>query len=139
MTLAQRANSIPMRKMTWKLPDVIQRRVRKTPSNRANAASRIIKKVGCNEDPGCSSTETKDGALFSLPVDDMDDTLEQLPQFLNACSHDGLLGMLHPYATYVLRKYYEATGWNDDNLFSNLTRSSDGTYYYRFRVIAVFH
>lgn len=33
---------------------------------------------------------------------------------------------VHPFTTYVLRKYYQATGWNEDNLFSNLTRSSDG-------------
>ncbi|KAJ7591213.1 mitochondrial distribution and morphology protein 10 [Mycena floridula] len=32
---------------------------------------------------------------------------------------------MHPFATYVLRSYYKATGWNDDNLFTNLTRSSD--------------
>ncbi|THH03589.1 hypothetical protein EW145_g6161 [Phellinidium pouzarii] len=32
---------------------------------------------------------------------------------------------VHPFTTYVLRKYYQATGWNEDNLFSNLTRSSD--------------
>lgn len=32
---------------------------------------------------------------------------------------------VHPFTTYVLRKYYKATGWNEDNLFSNLTRSSD--------------
>ena len=33
---------------------------------------------------------------------------------------------MHPFATYVLRSYYKATGWNEDNLFSNLTRSSNG-------------
>ncbi|EJD01213.1 mitochondrial distribution and morphology protein 10 [Fomitiporia mediterranea MF3/22] len=32
---------------------------------------------------------------------------------------------VYPFSTYVLRKYYQATGWNEDNLFSNLTRSSD--------------
>ncbi|KAG1753836.1 uncharacterized protein EDB91DRAFT_419653 [Suillus paluster] len=32
---------------------------------------------------------------------------------------------MHPFASYVLRSYYRATGWNEDNLFSNLTRSSD--------------
>jgi len=32
---------------------------------------------------------------------------------------------LHPFIKYVLRKYYQATGWNDDNQYSNLTRSSD--------------
>ncbi|KIY73417.1 mitochondrial distribution and morphology protein 10 [Cylindrobasidium torrendii FP15055 ss-10] len=32
---------------------------------------------------------------------------------------------MHPFASYVLRSYYKATGWNEDNLFSNLTRSSD--------------
>ncbi|KAG8886491.1 Mitochondrial distribution and morphology protein 10 [Tulasnella sp. 331] len=31
---------------------------------------------------------------------------------------------MHPFASYVLRSYYQATGWNDDNLYSNLTRSS---------------
>jgi hypothetical protein len=33
---------------------------------------------------------------------------------------------VHPFTTYVLRKYYQATGWNEDNHYSNLTRSSDG-------------
>ncbi|KAK0206159.1 mitochondrial distribution and morphology protein 10 [Desarmillaria ectypa] len=32
---------------------------------------------------------------------------------------------MHPFASYVLRGYYKATGWNEDNLFTNLTRSSD--------------
>ncbi|KAL5476510.1 MDM10_1 [Sanghuangporus weigelae] len=32
------------------------------------------------------------------------------------------MGVL-PFSTYVVRKYYQATGWNEDN--SNLTRSSD--------------
>ncbi|KAI0320633.1 mitochondrial distribution and morphology protein 10 [Amylostereum chailletii] len=32
---------------------------------------------------------------------------------------------MHPFATYVLRSYYKATGWNEDNLYSNLTRSSN--------------
>ncbi|KAF8760198.1 Mitochondrial distribution and morphology protein 10 [Rhizoctonia solani] len=31
---------------------------------------------------------------------------------------------MHPFATYVLRCYNQATGWNDDNLYSNLTKSS---------------
>lgn len=35
---------------------------------------------------------------------------------------------LHPFVKYVLRKYYQATGWNDDNQYSNLTRSSDGMF-----------
>jgi mitochondrial distribution and morphology protein 10 len=33
---------------------------------------------------------------------------------------------MHPFASYVLRNYYQATGWNEDNLYSNLTRSSNG-------------
>ncbi|KAL4076002.1 hypothetical protein V8B97DRAFT_86237 [Scleroderma yunnanense] len=33
---------------------------------------------------------------------------------------------MHPFASYVLRSYYRATGWNEDNLFANLTRSSAG-------------
>jgi hypothetical protein len=33
---------------------------------------------------------------------------------------------MHPFATYVLRSYYKATGWNEDNLYANLTRSSNG-------------
>lgn len=33
---------------------------------------------------------------------------------------------MHPFATYVLRSYYKATGWNEDNLYANLTRSSSG-------------
>ena len=40
---------------------------------------------------------------------------------------------MHPFATYVLRSYYKATGWNEDNLYSNLTRSSNGTSSMRFR------
>ncbi|EIN10609.1 mitochondrial distribution and morphology protein 10 [Punctularia strigosozonata HHB-11173 SS5] len=32
---------------------------------------------------------------------------------------------MHPFASYVLRAYYRATGWNEDNLYSNLTRSSN--------------
>ncbi|EUC66355.1 distribution and morphology protein [Rhizoctonia solani AG-3 Rhs1AP] len=31
---------------------------------------------------------------------------------------------MHPFASYVLRCYNQATGWNDDNLYSNLTKSS---------------
>lgn len=31
---------------------------------------------------------------------------------------------MHPFASYVLRSYYKATGWNEDNLYANLTRSS---------------
>lgn len=34
---------------------------------------------------------------------------------------------MHPFASYVLRTYYKATGWNEDNLYANLTRSSNGT------------
>lgn len=33
---------------------------------------------------------------------------------------------MHPFATYILRNYYRATGWNEDNLYANLTRSSNG-------------
>ena len=33
---------------------------------------------------------------------------------------------LHPFTAYVLRKYNEAIGFKEDNLYSNLTRSSDG-------------
>ncbi|GMK56002.1 hypothetical protein CspeluHIS016_0210580 [Cutaneotrichosporon spelunceum] len=29
-----------------------------------------------------------------------------------------------PFSTLLLRSYYEATGWNEDNLYSNITRSS---------------
>ncbi|KAG6837923.1 Mitochondrial distribution and morphology protein 10 [Arthromyces matolae] len=35
------------------------------------------------------------------------------------------LSNMHPFATYVLRSYYKATGWNEDNLYANLTRSSN--------------
>ncbi|KIL68329.1 hypothetical protein M378DRAFT_158874 [Amanita muscaria Koide BX008] len=31
---------------------------------------------------------------------------------------------MHPFSTHVLRSYYKATGWNEDNLFANFTRSS---------------
>ena len=34
---------------------------------------------------------------------------------------------MHPFASYVLRSYYKETGWNEDNLYANLTRSSNGT------------
>lgn len=30
------------------------------------------------------------------------------------------------FSSYVLRSYYHATKWNEDNLYSNLTRSSTG-------------
>src|SRR5271154_7234267 len=33
---------------------------------------------------------------------------------------------MHPFASYVLRSYYHTTGWNEDNLYANLTRSSNG-------------
>ena len=36
---------------------------------------------------------------------------------------------MHPFASYVLRSYYKATGWNEDNLYANLTRSSNGKYF----------
>ncbi|EED84728.1 predicted protein [Postia placenta Mad-698-R] len=32
---------------------------------------------------------------------------------------------MHPFASYVLRSYYRGTGWNEDNLYANLTRSSN--------------
>ncbi|KZP24574.1 hypothetical protein FIBSPDRAFT_856758 [Athelia psychrophila] len=32
---------------------------------------------------------------------------------------------MHPFASYVLRSYYRSTGWNEDNLYANLTRSSN--------------
>ncbi|EPT02735.1 hypothetical protein FOMPIDRAFT_1059024 [Fomitopsis schrenkii] len=32
---------------------------------------------------------------------------------------------MHPFASYVLRSYYKATGWNEDNMYANLTRSSN--------------
>ena len=31
-----------------------------------------------------------------------------------------------PYASAVLQNYYKAIGWNEDNLYSNLTRASAG-------------
>lgn len=34
-------------------------------------------------------------------------------------------GML-PFSTLLLRSYYDAIGWNEDNLYSNITRSSAG-------------
>lgn len=33
---------------------------------------------------------------------------------------------MHPYASLVLQNYYKAIGWNEDNLYSNLTRASTG-------------
>ncbi|KAI0796586.1 mitochondrial distribution and morphology protein 10 [Abortiporus biennis] len=32
---------------------------------------------------------------------------------------------MYPFASYVLRSYYQSTGWNEDNLYANLTRSSN--------------
>ncbi|KAF7301448.1 Mitochondrial distribution and morphology protein 10 [Mycena indigotica] len=32
---------------------------------------------------------------------------------------------MHPFASYILRSYYKATGWNEDNLYANITRSSN--------------
>ena len=39
---------------------------------------------------------------------------------------------MYPFATYVLRSYYRATGWNEDNLYANLTRASHGQATSRF-------
>ena len=44
-----------------------------------------------------------------------------------ALDHD--LRPMHPFASYVLRNYYKATGWNEDNLYANLTRSSNCVFY----------
>ena len=38
---------------------------------------------------------------------------------------------MHPFASYVLRSYYKATGWNEDNLYANLTRSSSGQFHFQ--------
>jgi distribution and morphology protein 10 len=32
-----------------------------------------------------------------------------------------------PFASYVQRRYHRATGWNDDNRYSNLTLSAKGS------------
>lgn len=32
---------------------------------------------------------------------------------------------MHPFGSHVLRCYYKQTGWNEDNLYANLTRSSN--------------
>ncbi|KAF7331920.1 Mitochondrial distribution and morphology protein 10 [Mycena kentingensis (nom. inval.)] len=32
---------------------------------------------------------------------------------------------MHSFASYVLRAYYKATDWNEDNLYANITRSSN--------------
>jgi Mitochondrial distribution and morphology protein 10 len=48
--------------------------------------------------------------------------------FLGVTLHNGWEEM-HPFATYVLRTYYQATGWSEDNLYANLTRSSHGWYF----------
>lgn len=34
---------------------------------------------------------------------------------------------MHPYASLILQNYYKAIGWNEDNLYSNLTRASNGS------------
>ncbi|KIP12715.1 hypothetical protein PHLGIDRAFT_32643 [Phlebiopsis gigantea 11061_1 CR5-6] len=31
---------------------------------------------------------------------------------------------MHPFATYVLRSYYNAIGWNEDDFYAHITRSS---------------
>jgi distribution and morphology protein 10 len=31
---------------------------------------------------------------------------------------------MHPFATYVLRSYYKATGWNEDNLYANFIQTT---------------
>ena len=42
--------------------------------------------------------------------------------------HHSILPLtMHPFASFVLRSYYKATGWNEDNLYANLTRSSCGS------------
>lgn len=41
---------------------------------------------------------------------------------------------MHPFASYVLRSYYKSTGWNEDNLYANLTRSSNGTHFILYSI-----
>jgi mitochondrial distribution and morphology protein 10 len=38
---------------------------------------------------------------------------------------------MHPFATYVIQRYFQATGWNDDNFYANITRSSSGQYLFK--------
>lgn len=33
---------------------------------------------------------------------------------------------MYNFATWLTRTYHESIGWNEDNLYSNLTRSSSG-------------
>ncbi|KAI0693583.1 mitochondrial distribution and morphology protein 10 [Cytidiella melzeri] len=32
---------------------------------------------------------------------------------------------MHPFATYVIQRYFQAIGWEDDNFYTNITRSSN--------------
>ncbi|GJE84397.1 mitochondrial distribution and morphology protein 10 [Phanerochaete sordida] len=32
---------------------------------------------------------------------------------------------MHPFATYVIRSYYKATGWSEDDFYAHITRSSN--------------
>lgn len=43
-----------------------------------------------------------------------------------ALSTSARAGAMLPFSTLLLRSYYEAIGWNEDNLYSNITRSSSG-------------
>jgi hypothetical protein len=60
-----------------------------------------------------------------LRVPTEDQSLKKPLHFSPATGHAWCF--MHPFASYVLRTYYKATGWNEDNLYSNLTRSSNGT------------
>jgi hypothetical protein len=44
---------------------------------------------------------------------------------LQICCSEGKA--MQDHARYILREYWRATGWNEDNSYSNLTRSSRGS------------
>lgn len=55
-----------------------------------------------------------------------------LSVFCYVCMHCTVLPLLCrdstmlPFSTLILRSYYQAIGWNEDNSYSQLTRSSSG-------------
>ncbi len=62
-----------------------------------------------------------------LSLRDPDQVAGRLPPTAFPSSPLPRLATMHPFASYVLRSYYRETGWNEDNLYANLTRSSNGT------------
>ncbi|KAF5370075.1 hypothetical protein D9758_001242 [Tetrapyrgos nigripes] len=100
LTLAHNANSIATSATKCMLL-VMKKRPSRMTKSAANAPSKMSRKVGCKEDPGVNMLEKKDKESVSVLV-------------VSVIAVD-----------VTKEEYYKATGWNEDNLFTNLTRSSD--------------